>query len=171
MGPLLIAGVVLLLIFLSLALFARGGPTETISTPGLQEEAQGVARLTLEELGSVAGRLFNELGFTTTSTAPQPGRYDLRMEDPTPVTGQRIYVRCVLRPEAGAVQSAEVQAALDTARHEQLAKAVVVSPATFSDEAQLVARGASVELIDGNALAALLRQHLPDVANRLGLPR
>ena len=171
MGPVLLAGVVLLAIFLSLALFARGGATETISAEGLSEEAKGVVALGLEELGSVASRLFNELGFTTTSASPQPNRYDLRMEDPTPVTGQKVYIRCLLKPEAGAVESAQVQAALDTARHEQLSKAVVITVATFSDEAKLLARGSSVELIDGNQLAALLRQHLPDVANRLGLPR
>src|SRR6185295_2828063 len=171
MGPVLIAGVVLLAIFLSLALFARGGPTETIGSGGLSPEAQGVARLGLEELGSVAGRLFNELGFTGASTEQLPGRFDLRMEDPTPVTGQKVYIRCLLLPEAGAVESAQVQAALDTARHEQLSKAVVLTVATFSDEAKLLAQGGGVELIDGNQLAALLRQHLPDVANRLGLPR
>jgi hypothetical protein len=171
MGPVLIAGVVLLAIFLSLALFARGGPTETISPGGLAEEAKGVATLGLEELGSVAGRLFNELGFTSLTAESMPGRVDLRMEDPTPVTGQKVYIRCLLRPEAGAVESAQVQAALDTARHEQLSKAVVITVATFSDEARLLGRGSSVELIDGNQLAALLRQHLPDVANRLGLPR
>ena len=171
MGPVLLAGIVLLAIFLSLALFARGGATETISASGLSDEAKGVAALGLEELGSVASRLFNELGFTTAAASPQPGRYDLRMEDPTPVTGQKVYIRCLLQPEAGAVESAQVQAALDTARHEQLSKAVVVTVATFSDEAKLLARDSSVELIDGNQLAALLRQHLPDVANRLGLPR
>jgi len=171
MGPVLIAGVVLLAIFLSLALFARGGPTETIGPGGLAPEARGVATLGLEELGSVAGRLFNELGFTGVSQEQLPGRFDLRMEDPTPLTGQKVYIRCLLLPEAGAVESAQVQAALDTARHEQLSKAVVLTVATFSDEAKLLAQGGGVELIDGNQLAGLLRQHLPDVANRLGLPR
>jgi hypothetical protein len=47
----------------------------------------------------------------------------------------------------------------------------VVTTATFSDEAKLVAKGTSVELVDGNQLASMLRQHLPDVANRLGIPR
>jgi hypothetical protein len=171
LGAVLIAGVVLVVVFLSLALFARGGPTETISAGGLSESAQGVTALGLDELGSVVSRLFSELGFTALSSSAQPERFDLRMENPAEIVGQRIYVRCLLRPEAGAVQSAQVQAALDTARHEQLEKAVVVTTATFSDEAKLVAQGTSVELVDGNLLASMLRQHLPDVANRLGIPR
>ncbi len=171
MGPLLLAGVVLLILFLSLALFARGGPTETIQAAGLPDELSGLTKLTLSELGSISERLFSELGFTTTARSEQPGRIDLSMQDPTPVTGQQIYVRCVLAPEAGAVQSAEVQAALDTARGESWAKAVVVCPGTFSDEARLISAGSPVELIDGVQLAQLLRAHLPDAANRLGLPR
>jgi hypothetical protein len=171
MGPLLIAALVVVLLFLLLALFARGGPTETISAKGLPPDAAGVAKLTLAELGSVTNRLFNELGFSTLSQSLLPNRYDLTVEDPTPVTGQKVYIRCVLTPEAGAVQSAEVQAALDTARGEQLAKAVVVTPGAFSDEARLVSSQTAVELIDGAVLADLLRKHLPDVANRLGLPR
>jgi hypothetical protein len=116
-------------------------------------------------------RLFDELGFVTLAHSLLPSRCDLSVLDPTPITGQRVYIRCLLTPEAGAVQSAEVQAALDMARGDNLHKAIVVTPGIFSDEAQLVAQGVSLELIDGNKLAGLIRQHLPDVANRLGLPR
>lgn len=158
-------------LFLLLALFARGGATETIAAKGLPPEAAGVAKLTLPELGSIVSRLFNELGFHTISQSVRDDRCDLVVEDPTPVTGQRVYIRCVLTPEAGAVQSAEVQAAVDTARGENLTKATVVTTGLFSDEAHLVSQQTSLELIDGAALAQQIRSHLPDVANRLGLPR
>jgi hypothetical protein len=171
MGPLLLAVGIVLILFLVLAIWSKGGPTETIQAPGVAPEHAGLASLSLAELGSITGRLFNELGFVKLSEELQPDRFDLRVEDPTPVTGQRAYIRCVLTPEVGAIQSAEVQAALDTARGEHLTKAVVVTPGPFSDEAKLVSQGASLELIDGGALASLLRTHLPDVANRLGLPR
>ncbi len=171
MASLVLAGILLLALFLVLALFTRGGPTETIAAKGLPPELSGIAKLSLHELGSVANRLFNELGFQTVSQNTFPDRYDLIVEDPTPITGQRIYIRCVLTPEAGAVQSAEVQAALDTARGENLAKAEVITTGAFSNEAKLVSQQTAVELIDGATLAGLIRKHLPDVANRLGLPR
>lgn len=171
MASLLLAGVLVIALFLLLALFARGGPTETIGAKGLPPEAAGIAKLTLPELGSITSRLFNELGFSTVSQSVRPDRCDLILADPTPLTGQRVYVRCLLMPEAGAVQSAEVQAALDTARGENLGKAVVVTNGPFSDEARLVSKDTSLELIDGTALAEQIRSHLPDVANRLGLPR
>jgi hypothetical protein len=169
---LLLAGVVLLVLFFLIAVFSRGGPSEKISAGAVAPELAGISALSLTELGSVAQRLFNELGLLTESQHEQPGRFDLVMHDPTPVTGQKVYLRCLLTPaEVGAVQSAEVQAALDTARASQLNKAVVVTPGLFSDEARLVSQQAAVELIDGARLAELLRAHLPDVANRLGVPR
>lgn len=170
MGSLLLAVVIAVGLFLLLALFARGGPTETIRT-GTDPEAGGIQSLSIAELGSVVARLFNELGFSTVRLETTPVRVDLVVADPTPVTGQSIYIRCLPIPEAGAVQTAEVQAALDTARGENLAKAVVVTPGRFSNEATIVSQGAAAELIDGLALANLLRKHLPDVANRLGIPR
>jgi hypothetical protein len=171
MGSLLIAAVLVLALMLLLAMFAKGGPTETISTTGLPPELAGMGALQLPELASVTDRLFTELGFSTLSRHERPDRVDLTMQDPTPVTGQTLYIRCILSPPDGAIQSAEVQAAMDAARGENLAKAVVVSSGIFSDEAQLVSRNAPLELIDGRALAGLLRTHLPDVANRLGVPR
>src|SRR5688500_19028165 len=100
MGPLFLAAIVLLLLFLALALFARGGPTETV--PGSGRAPDALVQLSLSELGSVSGRLFSELGLNTTSSSEAAGRIDLILEDPTPVTGQRVYVRCLLTPEAGA---------------------------------------------------------------------
>src|SRR5690349_16176045 len=114
MGPLLLAGLAVLALFVLLAIFARGGPTETLPTSEAPPEAAGLAKLSLSELASVTARLFNELGFALEDQSELPGRVDLRMRDPTPVTGQAVYIRCLLTPEAGAVQSAEVQAALDT---------------------------------------------------------
>src|SRR5215472_2483400 len=121
MDTLLLAGVVVVALFLLLALFARGGATEPVTSSGVPAYAAGIAKLTL--------------------------------------------------PESGAVESAQVQAALDTARGENLSKAIVVTTGPFSDEARLVSKDASLELIDAAALAQMVQAHLPDVANRLGLPR
>ncbi len=171
MDTLLLAGVVVVTLFLLLALFARGGATEPVTRSGLPPEAAAIAKLTLPELASITSRLFNELGFAKTSQNDFPDRTDLVMEDPTPITGQRVYIRAVLTPESGAVESAQVQAALDTARGENLSKAIVVTTGPFSDEARLVSKDAALELIDGAALAQMIQTNLPDVANRLGLPR
>ncbi len=171
MDTLVLAGVIVVALFLVLALFARGGATEPVTPKGLPPEAAAVATLTLPELASITSRLFNELGFSKVSQDDFEDRCDLVMQDPTPITGQRVYIRTLLRPESGAVESSQVQAAMDTARGENLSKAIVVTTGPFSDEARLLSQDAAVELIDGSALAQMIRGHLPDVANRLGLPR
>ena len=53
----------------------------------------------------------------------------------------------------------------------QMEDAEVITTGTFSNEAKLVSQQTAVELIDGATLAGLIRKHLPDVANRLALPR
>lgn len=171
MDTLVLAGVIVVALFLLLALFARGGATEPVTPKGLPAEVANLSTLTLPELTSITSRLFNELGFSKVSENDFSDRADLVMENPTPITGQRVYIRALLKPESGAVESAQVQAAVDTARGEELSKAIVVTNGPFSDEARLLAKDTALELIDGAALGEMIRTHLPDVANRLGLPR
>ena len=61
MASLVFAGIVLLALFLLLALFARGGPTETISAKGLPPELAGVAKLSARHIAeqsmAIAGKI------------------------------------------------------------------------------------------------------------------
>ncbi len=169
MGTLFVAAVAVVAVLLALAFFARGGATET---PGTALAPRGEAAPLFAEMDAAAyaeflRRLVSELGFEVLSCEAREERVDVVAEDPTPITGQRAYVRGVLFPADGMVQSAEVQAALDNARGSGLGKAIVVTPALFSKEAELLARDASVDLIDGPELEKLVRKHLPDLASRL----
>lgn len=169
MGPIILAAVAVLAVFLVLAFFARGGPTET---PGVGERhasdtAPLFQEMTHDDFGVFVTKLVNELGFRVASAEVREGRVDVIAEDPTPLTGQRIYFRGVLPPTEGMVQSAEVLAAIDNARGHGFGKAIVVTPSVFSDEAVLAARGAAADLIDGPELEKLVRKHLPEYASRL----
>jgi hypothetical protein len=68
------------------------------------------------------------------------------------------------------VQQVEVQAALDSARGQGIAKAVVVSvsPAGFSAEARAAVQATACELIDGPGLRDLLFRYLPEVLDTEG---
>jgi len=70
MDTLVLAGVVVVALFLLLALFARGGATEPVTPSGVPAYAAGIAKLTLPELASITSRLFNELG-ARSGTDPQ----------------------------------------------------------------------------------------------------
>ncbi|HEY5675316.1 MAG TPA: restriction endonuclease, partial [Myxococcales bacterium] len=73
----------------------------------------------------------------------------------------RIYVRGVLPAAAVPVDADEVLTLIDTARAESVGKAVLVTLGRFSEEARDTAKGNPVDLVDGDALAALVKKHLP----------
>jgi len=150
MSPILIALVVVGVLMLLLALFAgRGAGEARAGRPAID--------LALPELARALRDAFAARGFTVLSEVDEPGRADLLLKDASPLTGQTIYLRCVV-PAGGAVDSVEVQAALDWIRGEQLEKAVVATPGEFTQEARALARGTNVELLDGAALEVLLGQ-------------
>src|SRR5207245_10988955 len=85
---------------------------------------------------------------------------DLFANDPTPIKGGRIYVHGVLGSE-GAVEGDEVRNLIDTARAELVGKGILVTLGRFSTDARDTAKGAPVDLLDGDDLAKLMRKHLP----------
>ncbi len=105
--------------------------------------------------------LFAEMGFEPRRSERTRGTVAFCAEDPTPIRGGRIYVHGVFAPEHDPVDGDEVRALLDAARAESAGKAVLVTLGRFSDEARESARDNPVDLIDGDALAALVRKHLP----------
>ncbi|HVE85905.1 MAG TPA: restriction endonuclease [Myxococcales bacterium] len=137
-----------------LALFSGRGAGETVvRSPARRPD---VAALPLPDLVRALRDVYASRGYTVLSEAMAHDHADLLLEDTSPLTGQTIYLRCALPGDSGAVDSLEVQAALDRARGDQLGKAVVATTGGFSGEARLLARDANVELIDSEALEGLL---------------
>lgn len=154
MSPILLGLVLFGVLLVLLALFAGQGATETVRP--LPAGRPPVARFSLPELARALREILAARGFTLLSEAVGVEHADLLLKNASPLVGQTVYVRCVLPEAGGAVDSLEVQAALDRIRGEQLEKAIVVTTGSFSNEARLVASGTNVELIDGPALAQLL---------------
>ncbi len=151
----------LVLGFVLIALTARSpAPADEAGAP----EAGWIARLSPEEFGKLLSLLFSDLKFEVESVARRGDHVDLFACNRTPITGVRVYVRGIFHPPLGMVGEEEVRTALDAARAEQAGKAVVVTPGGFTDAARAASAGAPVDLIDGGALAALVRKHLPQVA-------
>jgi hypothetical protein len=170
LGPIFLGGLLFVVVFVFLAVFARGGPTETHRV-GARSPDQVLSALSLDELSRVSTRILNEMGFRIIASTPTPTHVDVIADDPTPITGQRVYVRILPAPPGGFVESVEVQAAMDAARGEGLSKAIVLSPAQFSEEARSTAMDVQLELIGGSELEDLCRRYVLDVAARLGPPR
>ncbi len=151
----------LVLGFLLIGLTAR---SPTSASPAGASEAGWIAGLSPEGFGKLLSLLFAELKFEVESAARRGDNVDLFAVNRTPITGARLYIRGVFHPPLGMVGEEEVRTALDAARAEQAGKAVVVTPGGFTDEARAAASGAPVDLVDGGALAALVKQHMPQVA-------
>jgi restriction endonuclease Mrr len=115
----------------------------------------------VERFGKMLVSLFGEMGFDAEKSDLGQGTVDFYAVDPTPIRGGRIYVRGVLPGAAVPVDADEVLTLIDTARAESVGKAVLVTLGRFSEEARDAARGNPVDLVDGDALAALVKKHLP----------
>lgn len=107
--------------------------------------------------------LLREMGFEVERREPGGGSADFHAVDPTPIRGGRVYVHGVVARPGVPVDAAEVRALAEAVRAEALGKALFVTLGRFTDEARQAAQGCPLELIDGTALAALVKKHLPQV--------
>lgn len=166
----LLAGAAMIGLFLLLALFGgKGGPTETApNSSGPRAEGPWIWRLSPDAFEKLLQRLFTAMGLEVERSEVRREIVDLVVRDPAPISGGRIFVRGILHADAGMVQQAEVQAALDLARGEATVKALVLSPMGFSAEARLAVARTVCELVDGEGLIELLRQRLPEVLESAG---
>ena len=123
-----------------------------------------VATLAPAELGRLLTALLTELGFEAEDVRVAKNVIDILAVNRAPITGGRLYVRGVASGPEGVVGEPEVQSALETARSESAGKAIIATSGRFSAEARAAAAGAPLELVDGPALLALVKEHLPAMA-------
>lgn len=151
----------LLILLLS---FAKPQHAGSSLEPGEDAPHAWIARLDATDLGRLLSMLFAELKFDIDDSRVSGSVVDVFANNPTPITGGRVYIRGVAHPPLGVVGEEEVRIALETARAEMVGKALVATGGVFSPEAKSSAAGAPLELIDGAALMALIKKHLPPVA-------
>lgn len=170
MNIVIIGVVALILGFVVIVLISLTAPRQGEgASPGAngsgEPAAHGwIARLDAKDLGKLLTLLFSELKFEVEDSRVSDSVVDLFAVNPTPITGGRIYIRGVSHPALGVVGEEEVRVALDTARAEMAGKALVATGGVFSPEARAAAEGAPLELLDGPALMALIKKHLPPIA-------
>lgn len=160
MSIILTAAVALLIGFVLIAIISKTAPKAGRAIDGGGPDGW-IARVEPEAFARLLELLFTELKFEIESTHRRGGDVDLFAVNPTPITGARVYVRGVFHPPLGMVGDEEIRIALETARAEMAGKAVVVTPGSFTAEARASAKGAPVDLLDGAALLALVKKHLP----------
>lgn len=162
MAIILIALVGLAAGFVLIAFISKAAPSAAAVAAAAGDN--WITRLSPEEFQRLLAALFTEMKFDLDSSALRGGDVDLFAVNPAPITGARIYVRGLLHPPLGLVGEDEVRIALETARAEMAGKAIVVTPGGFTPDAKASAKGTPVDLLDGAALLALVKKHLPQIA-------
>jgi len=121
--------------------------------------------ITADEFADLVKELLSSLGLETVfSSVGTGGILDVTARDPKPLSGGRILLHAspVL---TGQVDAVDVLGFAEGVRGDMGAlKGIYIALAGFTDEAHSAVRScpAPVDLIDGNRLLELVREHLPD---------
>lgn len=153
--------------FLLILLAGRGQPVSpaSLQSAGPEEQADlaWVRTSGPQAFERLLKRLFEEMGFEPGSSELTDSTVAFWANDPRPIRGGRIYVHGVLGAPGARVDGDEVRALADAARGEAAGKAVLVTLGGFSEDAREAAKDQPLELVDGGALAELVKKHLPQV--------
>jgi hypothetical protein len=169
MTVLVIALAPLILGFVLIALIARYSPNVPRHAPpraGSSVDAR--PPITPEEFEDIVKELLAALGLEIVfSSAGTGGVLELVCRDPRPLSGGRLLVHASPVIDAGQIDAAEVLGFADSVRGDMGAlKGIFIAAAGFTDEALSAVRSspAQVELVDGEKLLELVREHLPERA-------
>lgn len=164
MGILLVAAGATAVGFFLILLIGRGQPVSPASPENLKRDGHGemawVRGYGIEGFQRLLLTLFTEMGFHPERSERGSASVDLFANDPTPIRGGRLYVHGLFG-DRGPTDAEEVRNTIESARAEFVGKGVLVTLGTFTSDAQDAARGNPIDLIDGDALAKLVRKHLP----------
>src|SRR5436305_9317989 len=164
MGILVVAAVATGVGFLLILLMGKGEPVSPASPENLAAEGAGqmswVRGYGVEGFQRLLLTLFTEMGFHPERSERGSASVDLFANDPTPIRGGRLYVHGLFADQ-GPTDADEVRNTIESARAEFVGKGVLVTLGTFTTDAHDAARGNPIDLIDGDALARLVRKHLP----------
>jgi restriction endonuclease Mrr len=164
-GVIFIAAGAMVAGFLLILLMGRNQPVHPAASTGPQggTEMGWLNVYGIEGFQRLLALLFAEMGWSPEQSSRGESTVDLYAVNPTPLTGGRVYVRGIFAPPLGVVGGEEVRGMIETSRAEFVGKAILVTLGHFSAEARAEAKGAPLDLVDGDALAELVRKHLPNV--------
>ena len=165
MGILIVAAAATGIGFLLILLIGKGQPVSPAAPENLARNAAGelswVRSYGIEGFQRLLLTLFTEMGFHPERSERSAEAVDLFVSDPTPIRGGRLYVHGLFGAPGVPADADEVRNLIETARAEFVGKGILVTLGGFTSDARDAAKGAPVDLIDGEALGKLMRKHMP----------
>lgn len=152
-----------LLLGLLLVLFVKRASTESVREQrqvGLAAVPEPLPEYTPDEFRHLLVDLLEALGMQATSVSEHGEELEIYAKTVGPLTGGRYIVLAFREPEFGLVDSPIVLKLIDTVKAEEAQKGILITSRRFSDEARKAAQMGAVEIIDGEALRALLGKYL-----------
>src|SRR5256885_9075630 len=165
MGILIVAVVATAVGFLLIFLIGGGQPVSPAAPENLAGDGLGamawVRGFGVEGFQRLLLTLFTEMGFNPERSERGTGTVDLFANDPTPIRGGRLYVHGLLGQPGVPTDADELRNMIDTARAEFVGKGVLVTLGTLTSDARDASKGNPIDLLDGDELGRLVRQHMP----------
>ncbi|MDE2180630.1 MAG: restriction endonuclease [candidate division NC10 bacterium] len=123
-------------------------------------EQQQLERLAPEQFERLCFRLLEQMGLSITGChRNRQGEIDITAVNSQPITGGSYMVRCVLTPPEAPINSAQIIALSDTVLAERALKGIFITTGFFSEEVPKLTDGPLIELINGQRLRQILREH------------
>ena len=123
-------------------------------------EQQQLERLAPEQFERLCLRLVEQMGLSITDWRRNKQReIDITAVNAQPITGGSYIVRCVLIPPELPIQSTQVIALSSTVLAERALKGVFITTGFFTEEVLKLTEGPAIELINGQRLRQMMRDH------------
>lgn len=123
-------------------------------------EQQRLERIAPEQFERLCLRLLERVGLSITGCHRNiQGEIDITAINPQPITGGNYIVHCLLIPPEMPIHSTQVIALSDTVHAERASKGIFITTGFFSEEVPKLTEGPPIELINGQRLRQILREH------------
>src|SRR5574337_684623 len=123
-------------------------------------EQQQLERLAPEQFERLCVRLLEQMGLSITGChRNRQGEIDITVVNSQPITGGSYIVRCVLIPPEVPINSTQIIALSNTVLAEKALKGIFITTGFFSEEVPKLTEGPPIELINGQRLRQIMREH------------
>lgn len=123
-------------------------------------EQQQLERVTPEQFEHLCRRLVEQLGLSIAGFHRHTQReIDITAVNTQPITGGSYIARCILIPPEQPIHSTQVIALGDAVRAENALKGIFITTGFFSEEVSKLTEGPPIELINGQRLRQMMREH------------
>ncbi|MDE2058195.1 MAG: restriction endonuclease [candidate division NC10 bacterium] len=123
-------------------------------------EQQQLEQLTSEQFERLCYRLVEQMGLSITGChRNRQGEIDVAAVNSQPITGGSYIIRCILTPPETPIHSTQIIALSHTVLAERALKGILITTGFFSEEVAKLIAGPPIELINGQRLRQIMREH------------